>query len=47
MDHIGHYIDMAREEQMLRLQRKLPSLKEFWSYRTGASAVHSIIALNE
>ena len=47
MDHMGHYIDMAREEQMLRLQGTLPSLEEFWSYRTGTSAVHAIIALNE
>ena len=47
MDHMGHYIDMAREEQMLRLQGTLPSLEEFWSYRKGTSAVHAIIALNE
>ena len=47
MDHISHYIDMVQEEQMLRLRGKLPSLKEFWSYRIGASAMHPTIALNE
>ena len=47
MDHVGHYIDMAREEQMLRSHGTLPSLEEFWSYRKGFSGVHSFIALNE
>ena len=32
---------------MLRLHGKLPSLKEFWSYRIGISAVNTAIALNE
>ena len=47
MDHIDHYVDTARQEQMLRLHGTLPSLEEFWSYRTGFSAVHSLLALNE
>ena len=47
MDHLSYYIDMAREEQMFRLHGTLPSLEEFWSYRKGTTAVHSVIALNE
>ena len=47
MDHMDHYFDTIRQEQMLRLHGTLPSLEEFWSYRTGVSAVHSLLALNE
>ena len=47
MDHIEHFLDMSRQEQMIRLRGTLPSLEEFWLYRHGASAVHVTIAVNE
>ena len=47
MDHVDHFLDMSRQEQMLQVRGRLLSLEEFWSYRPGSSAVHVVVAVNE
>ena len=47
MDHMEHFLDMSRREQILRLQGTLPSLEEYWSYRLGTSAVDVTTAVIE
>ncbi len=47
MDHMEHFLDMSRREQILQLQGTLPSLEEYWSYRLGTSAVDVTTAVNE
>lgn len=41
------FIDMSRREQSMRLDRKVPSIEEFWEYRLGTSAVRIALAINE
>ncbi len=47
MSQMEDFLDMTQQEQMLRLQGKLPSIEEFWSYRLGSSAVNVVIAVHE
>lgn len=47
MDHMEDFLEMSRQEQVLRLQGTIPSLEEFWSYRLGSSAVYVTLAVNE
>lgn len=47
LDHFEYFVDMTEQEQVLRLQGRILSLEEFWSYRLGSSAVHVTIAVNE
>lgn len=47
LDHFEYFVDMTKQEQVLRLQGRILSLEDFWSYRLGSSAVHVTIAVNE
>ena len=40
-------MDMTEREQQLRMNGAVPSLKEYWEYRLGSSAVSVTLAVNE
>ncbi|KAI9725876.1 MAG: hypothetical protein M1828_002505 [Chrysothrix sp. TS-e1954] len=41
------FMQMSEKEQRLRLSGTLPSIKEFWKYRLGSSAVAVCLSVNE
>lgn len=47
MKEITTFVEMSRREQVMRLNRKVPSIDEFWEYRLGSSAVCVTLAINE
>ena len=47
MDQVEGFLEMSRQEQMLRLGGTILSLDDFLLYRPSASAVHITIAMNE
>ena len=47
VNHFKDFLNMSQKEQMLQLKGTLLSVKDFWAYHLGSSAVHVILAVNE
>jgi len=47
LKEITTFVEMSQCEQSMRLDRKVPSIDEFWGYRLGSSAVCVTLAINE
>jgi hypothetical protein len=47
MGEMTQFLEHTKREQQTRLCGSLPSMKEYWSYRAGTSAVGVIVAVLE
>ena len=47
MSELAFFIEKSEVEQRLRLQVQIATVKDFWQYRLGTSAVRVVLCLNE
>jgi hypothetical protein len=47
MSEMVRFLDQTKQEQHTRLFGSLPTMKEYWSFRAGTSAVGIVIAALE